>query len=101
MAHLKYTDGSNGNGITAPGQLLAYVRRFPLALGDERFMASYIPLIKSDPKVMSEFLAVDEFAWCQLLRGEKPVSHPTDDLRLFAEACGIPYDKMREIMSSK
>ena len=98
MAHLGYTDGSNGNGITAPGQLLSYVRQFPLALGNERFMASYIPLIDSDPKVKSEFLAVDGFAWCQLLRGEKPTPHPMDDLRLFAEACGIPYDKLCEIM---
>ena len=56
MSHLPYTDGSNGNGLTKAGDLLLYTRKYPVALVDERFMKSYIPLIKGDAKVKAEIL---------------------------------------------
>jgi len=63
MANLPCTDGSNGNGIHAQWafmntrcvwiqsaiDLVKYVEKYPIALHDDGFMMSYIPLMKSHP----------------------------------------------------
>lgn len=52
MADLPYTDGSNGNGITDASELWLFLKKYPLALMDQRYMIGYMPLIKSDESVL-------------------------------------------------
>jgi hypothetical protein len=58
MADLPYTNGSNGNGLTSALDLIKYVVKYPLALYDQRFMMSYIPLINSCPNEKKRLLNI-------------------------------------------
>ena len=74
MAYLPYTDGSNGNGITRASELQGYLQKYPLALMDERFMLSYVPLINTDAgaKLKSELLELSSGSlWAKKLQGKE------------------------------
>ena len=48
MAHLPYNDGINGAGLRTVEELLAYLRRWPLAFYDQPFMSSYVHFLKPE-----------------------------------------------------
>jgi len=58
MSYLPYTDGSNGNGLTVAAHLVEYVTKYPLALLDNGFMTSYLPLLVSNQPAAREVLAL-------------------------------------------
>ena len=49
MSNLKYTDGSNGNGLTDVHELLAYLTKYEGAFLDVNFMSSYQNLLLRGP----------------------------------------------------
>ena len=57
MAQLRYTDGSNGNGIRDFDELLRYFRHSPLAFYDDGFVTSY-GFLFTTPEREAQLLAV-------------------------------------------
>ena len=116
MAHLPYTGGSNGNGITKVDELRNYLTTCPLALYDEGFMASYIPLIKTDLKLKRELLEADASndggsLWAKKLRDEKLVGweqvaeldpvNDDEDLKTMADAMGLTFEAAEQMYRGK
>jgi len=108
MSHLPFTDGSNGNGITCPAMLRKYLATCPLALCDDSFIISYLPLISTDPQLKQDLLAVsDNEAWARKLRGEAlvgwervcemdPKKNDADLIEL-ADAMGVSLENARKL----
>ena len=100
MSHLPFTDGSNGNGITCPAMLRKYLAAYPLALFDDSFMISYIPLISTDPLLKQDLLAVptlnEDQAWNKKLREMDPKNNDADLLEM-ADAMGVSLESARKL----
>ena len=114
MAYLPYTDGSNGNGITRASELQGYLQKYPLALMDEGFMLSYVPLINTDAgaKLKSELLELSSGAlWAKKLQGkelegwekfaEMDPRNNEDDLKTMAAVFGLPLESARKFFQGK
>lgn len=108
MSHLPFTDGSNGNGITCPAMLRKYLAACPLALCDDSFIISYLPLISADPLLKQDLLAAaGNHLWGKKLRGEAlvgwervyemdPKTNDADLVEL-ADAMGVSLENARKL----